>query len=413
MSDEETDALDPPDHDAEDVDIREMRTLLRRSDDPTTRRQAAEILGSVAESAPGRTESDIVDDLIDAVLLEDNDDVRATAINALIFHRSDNIDELIDAVVVRIDDDPTRAQIQERFEPWLAESQSEFRIVGARAMERYGDQSVTSLLTEIFSDADPRVQARAIRAYGSFDDVDVDPIEPMLTSRHALVQRAATSALSSIGTQAALEKLISVTDAHDETVRLAAVSELENLDSERAATALLRVFSTDSSSTVRNRALRSLVTLLSAGESVSLGAVLQSLRDRTGQAGLDVVANSLADIARTNDSTHTRIHAAWLLGELTLDVDDPDVSQPLLQLLLAEDRTIVELAAAYARKLQGNEVERYLQELLSRSELEGEIRTVIANVLSAVKNNSADALTNSPIEYTYVRRPRDYTDKHT
>lgn len=394
----------------EDVNIADIRALLHESTDSATRLQAVELLGTLADSvSPGERRA-IVDDLVGVVLDEQDTALRVAAIEALQVQEDETIDRLVEVTARRLGPDTSDAEIRDYFLPWLTAARSEFRIVGAAAMEAYGDPSVALELEEAFSDSDPRVRARAVTAYGSLDDgTRASVVDPLLRDNNGFVRRAAVRALGSIGSADAQDRLMSLTEADDRAIRRIALEHLGELDRPEAARALLRTVS-EETGTVRVVAMDSLLQLLAAGETVTMSIVLNYFERRTAPEDRVTIAEMLQEMATgMADSVERQVLAAWLLGELCRETDHADVRRRLVQLLAADTPAVSELAAAYGRLLDGEGIERELQTLLQKRELSQQRRERAERVLERVKHNAATTIVEQSISYTYVRQPSDYT----
>lgn len=398
----------------DDEDVADLRNLARRSSNPTTRMEAVNVLGEVGRDVRESTRREIVDDLTTVVLQDGNDDVRATAIDALYFLDSGNVDDLVGAIADRCENGDSGTDPGEYFRAWLTSSVSEFRIVGAAAMERFGDGSVVPELTDAFADSDPRVRARAVRAYGRLgEQVNARPIRTLLDDNRSLVRQAAARTLGNIGGETAFEVLVSAAQAEDSRLRLAAVEQLSGFDHPKSVVTLIRSL-VDNSSAVRHRGAVSLIDLLSTSRRIDVGDVPDRIESGTDAAEIRTLADTLFEVATgaNDEAVQHRIYAAWLLGELSQTETDSDLPQHLVELLQSGEDRVVDLAAAYLKRLEGEEIERELQMLISNSSLTPETREKTKTILRRVKRNGAATIVDQSIEYTYVQAPRDYTAKH-
>jgi HEAT repeat protein len=394
-----------------EVEVSDVRQLLRESPSPETRQQAAEMLGNVGGS-DGVSQREIVGDLIEAVLRDPDDEVRVAAIDAIQFLGSANLDRLVETLAEQARREDPGVDPAEHFLPWLTAERGESRLVGAAAMERYGNRSVLAELERALSDDDPRVRARAVRAYGGIDGAtDPEAVEPLLRDRSRAVRTAAGRALGEIGTGAACRSLVPATRAADEQLRLVAVSQLGEFDHPRAVTALIEAL-TDPSDAVRGRAADSLLRLLVAGERVDAGSVPDRIAAETSVSETEAVTGILAEVATAADAAERkRIHAAWVLGEVAGDFEDETRDHRLLD-VFRHGGAVGDLAAAYLRQHEGEAVERGLQEIIGDPETPAATRERAKEVLGRVKRNAAAVVVEQSIEYTYLQEPRDYTAKY-
>jgi HEAT repeat protein len=398
---------------AEEEEVADLRELLRHGSRPEARVQAANTLGEVGQSASESIQTVIIEDLIAVVVEDQNDEIRAAAIDSLYYIDSKNVDKLVSELTNQFNNGPTPKELANHFELWLTSTESEFRIVGAAAMERFGDESILSELEAAFEDPDPRVRARATQAYSQFDGVSAEPIESLLSDERALVRRAAAQTLGNIGGSTALEVLVSAMGASDSRLRLVAARQLGQFDQQRSVRVLVSAL-TDHSSNVRYRSAVSLLTVLSVTDRLDIGKVPATIRDEIDASELGTVADTVFEIVTdANDQgihRELQVYAVWLLGELS--VGDDKLAQSLVPLLQHSEQTVVDLTAAYLKRLEGEQIERELQRLISDSTATAEIRDRARTILRRVKRNAAAGIVDQSVEYTYVQSPKDYTIKH-
>jgi HEAT repeat protein len=401
---------------ADEEDIDNLRKLCQASPEPTMRVQAANVLGEIGDSVGESRRQEIVDDLITVVLRDDSDEVRATAIDALDLLDGDNIDKLVSVVSEQVKYSQTETDVASFFASWLDSSASEFRLVGAAAMEQFGGQSAVDELEAAFDDSDPRVRARAVQAYGTLDEeIRAGALEPLLEDDREIVRRAAARTLGRLDSEAAFDVLVAASRAADETLREAAVEQLVQFDRADAVVALIRAL-LDSSQRVRYRTAHSLLDMLSASDRITAGSVPEQISTEVDAAELTTLAETLFEIATDPDDDGTtrriRVHAVWLLGELLRSRSDHEMSRLLVMLLQSDMAAVTDLAAAYLKLLEGEGIERELQTLISDSTATPAGRSRAKTILKRVKRNAASAIVEQSIEYTYVQEPSDYTIKH-
>lgn len=402
--------LDPP---IDAADAEEICRLLHGGETVAVRAKAAAALGAIAGSK--QYASSVVEELRRAVLEDSASEVQARAIDSLYLYDPDNVDWLAEAIVRSIkggngDTDPGALVGR-----WLASDVSAFRLVGATAAPIVGvDQS--SQLLEAFRDDDRRVRSRAVESYVYTDpDPDHEPVERMLRDASSTVRRTAASALVEIGTDRALEGLLSVTDASDDQLQRIAVSELHRLDRRRTARALVAGIDTGSE-TVRRRAMVSLMQLCATGKTVRHEDASEYLIERLDPSlwpdiaaiGSDVVAT---DTGATIDRDAQQ-EGVQLLGELALDAGRETVSCELVSMLGITDERIRELTAEYLLELDGEALEAELRAMSRDSSAPPEARQRASAILKDLKQSMAETVDDHDIEYTYISRPADYTEKH-
>jgi len=395
--------------------------LLDAGNDAATRLEGVEALGNPSSSMTG-SERRIADRLLRVVLTDENATVRAEAIDALYFHGDRYIDELVARVADAVrrrdgDDDP-----QSVFLRWLTSGHAAYRMAGATGVGAAGSADspdATRRLREAFDDGDARVRARAVRSYAALGGEEVAPIRPLLRTPNRLVRRAAVDALVSIGTGDATDLLATAAADGGDRLRKTVVDRLADLDSPASATVLLDAMR-DPSLAVRRTAASSLARLLAAGDAVRGRDVRERLAsdspfgsDDADHARLfyDVTAGS----ASTRITTAAERHAMWLCGELAVsEAGSPDDAQRwLLDALAHEDAYVADIAAAYLPRLDGSGLEQALRALAADGGTDPDARARARSAIRRIKAQTAADAADRSLDYIYVRRPADYTEKRS
>lgn len=409
-SDGDTDQSTQPDG---ELDLSRVFSSLQRSRDPETRQRAVETLGNPSRSIH-ENKAQVVQTLIKTALTDESNTVRAEAINSLYFHGEEYIDRLVRTIADSTSETGGTEAARETFSQWLTADHAEFRMVGATGIRSFGDGKAVSEIKAALSDSDPRVQARAVGAYADLDPDSVDPIRPLLQTYNSHVRHAAVTALTRIGTPDALRTLASVRRSNDEALRRIAVEHLHKLDHGKSARILLTSLQ-DPSESVRRTAMISLIRLFAEGESVRPGEI-RDLLVTDDSFDRSELLDLLSAIVDGNGSDHatgeTRRYAVWLLGELTDSVDDHEAAELLLGPFQDSDTILADIAAAYFSRLETGIVDKELQLLLQKADLSPAVETRAELVLDKIRRNTASMIEARSIEYTYVRRPADYTKKH-
>lgn len=395
--------------------------LLDAGNDAATRLEGVEALGNPSSSMTG-SERRIADRLLRVVLTDENATVRAEAIDALYFHGDRYIDELVARVADAVrrrdgDDDP-----QSVFLRWLTSGHAAYRMAGATgvgAADSPDSPDATRRLREAFDDSDARVRARAVRSYAALGGEAVAPIRPLLRTPNRLVRQAAVDALVSIGTADATDLLATAAADGGDRLRKTVVDRLADLDSPASATVLLDAMR-DPSLAVRRTAASSLARLLAAGDAVRGRDVRERLAsdspfgsDDADPARLfyDVTAGS----ASTRITTAAERHAMWLCGELAVsEAGSPDDAQRwLLDALAHEDAYVADIAAAYLPRLDGSGLEQALRALAADEGTDPDARARARSAIRRIKAQTAADAADRSLDYIYVRRPADYTEKRS
>ena len=392
-----------------DSAVSQALSTLEGHTNPQARRRAVEALGSPSQSVRENRQR-VVETLIDTVLSDPDDDVRAEAINSLYFQGDEHIHDLVTEIVGT--NRPDHGTVRDTFTEWLTNSRSEFRMVGAAAMASFADE-VTPELESALTDDDPRVQARAVRAYGTLSSESIEPIRPLLQAPDSHVRHAAVSALTSIGTPDALEMLSTLVRTSDEQLRRIAAKHLYRLDRKQSARLLFSSLR-DRSERVQRTAMVSLIRLLAEGTSVDPGEVSDYLCT-TDTFDHPELAELLHAIVSEDGDDHatadTERYAVWLLGELSDRVDDETLLPWLIDALHHPDHLVADTAAAYLPQLDAPTLEKELRVLVSETD-SAEVADRAQRILDQLRQSTADAIEERAIEYTYLRYPSDYTEKY-
>lgn len=393
-----------------DSAVSQALSTLERNTNPQARRRAVEALGSPSQSVRDNRQR-VVDTLIDTVRSDPDDEVRAEAINSLYFQGEEYIEELVTEIVETTRPDPV--SVRTTFAEWLTNSHSEFRMVGATAMASFADE-VTPELESALSDDDPRVQARAARAYGTLSSESIEPLRPLLQAPDAHVRHAAVSALTNIGTPDALEMLASLVRTTDDQLRRIAAEHLCRLDRKQSARLLFPLLR-DRSEPVQRTAMISLIRLFAEGQSVAPGEVSEYVLT-TDSFDHDLLAEILHSIVSEEHDDHATVdterYAIWMLGELTERVDDRTLLPWLIEVLDHPDHLVADTAAAYLSLLDAPTLEKELQMVVSDADTSAEAAERAQRILDKLRQSTAEAIEKRSIEYTYLRYPSDYTQKH-
>jgi len=427
--------------------------LLDESNDAATRLEGVEALGNPSSSMTG-SERRIVDQLLRVVLTDDDPRVRAEAIDALYFHGDRYIEELVSRVAAAVRRRDAAADPRIVFARWLTSDEAAYRMVGATGLGAVGPSDTrgasdvasasssanagspdttdppdaTARLREAFDDGDARVQARAVRSYAALGGERIAPIRTLLQAPNALVRRAAVDALVSIGTPDATDLLATAADDGGNRLRKTVVERLHRLDRSESAEILLDAVR-DPSPAVRRAAAASLARLVAEGDVVRGRDVRERLlADRSGRSGAGgdegddrAVTRLLYQVAAGEQpdgvTPPTERHAMWLYCELVEHEEGRsgpgDEAVPrLLDALAHDDRYVADIAAAYLPRLDAPDLARAVRALAGDDAADPDARERARSVLKRLKRQTAASAADRSIEYVYVRRPADYTEKH-
>lgn len=392
-----------------DTDISELYNYLRAGSRPAVRQRAAERLGNLAEGADDYDEATVVEELTRAVVTDDDDRVRAEAIDALYLHGEENLQSLLTTLAQWVRRERPETDVRTFFCEWLDADHPEFRLVAVTAMRSLTVPAVADRLAERFDDPDDRVQIRAIRAYADLDEgVSVEPLQPLLRDDNARVRHATATALATIGTADALRALVPAARADSQQLRTIAVEQLHALDTRQSGQLLLQSL-TDPSPAVRRAAVVSLVRLFATGDAVSGRSIRRVLTTELAVEDQTTVARLLRDVIDEASDRLVQRHAAWLLGGFARIEDRTESRRWLVECLTHTDEVVADVAVGYLRQLDGEVIEKQLR-LVIQDDTASQAATERARtILDKIQADVAEQMRDRSIRYVYVRRPSDYT----
>lgn len=383
---------------------------LKHGDKAIIRQRAAELLGDFSEVSRQFDKQEITYELINAVLEEQDDGVRARAIDSLFRHGRESLEELI-TEMAEFDARETPDWVTSKtLVEWLDEEYPEFRMVAAAALGELGDEHAVPYLVEAFEDLDPRVRERAVRACGTIgDERAVDALADRIEDNKPAVQRAAANALAAIGTERALEALIPAVRADDEQVRLIAVSELSQFEDTTPIVVLVRALEDDSKQ-VREAAVLSLVELSNAAPEED-DEVRRVVTRQLQEADSDDIIPQFLDILEESTRTQVRRRVLWLLGRVIEpdDVGIEEVYETLIDVL--GDPRLSEYAENSLLKLQSDTLEKQLRIFVQGERGSSEATERAEALLERISTSEAAEVVRNSVNYTYVSDPADYTEK--
>ena len=387
-------------------DIDELVETLRRSDNPSIRRRAAEIIGGLFESddvdesdvlLEPETENElgievgdaethsVVDVLVSVVGSDDDEGVRAAAIDALDSHSQKAIERVVTELSDKELDSSAEWVAAKAFADVLDAEQPELRMAAATGLGRVGDPSVTAALVRRLKDSDPRVRERSARACGRIGDPRaVEALEERLRDDQRIeVRRAAAEALGEIGTEGAMRVLIDGAGDPNESIRRVVADSLGEFGSVAPVETLVE-FLDDDAEAVRRTAMFSMVEILSNAPPQRSHEVREATADELESATAGEVIPPLSEILTESSGTPQRRNAAWLLGRVVGTQHRALAREALVDALGDEDGMTAQFAATSLTRLDDPSLEAELLELVDDTEAEEEARSKALFVLGKI-----------------------------
>jgi HEAT repeat protein len=384
---------------------------LKRSEKTYVRKRAAEMLGNLTTIHNPEERQRVVEALVTAVREDEEDDVRAAAIDALYQRGEESFDHLLSELSGMELSESTNTTANQLLARWLSADRPEFRMVAATALGRREATAAVPELVEALTDSDVRVRARAATACGQIGDPRViDPLSKRLRDDRQHVREAAANALGTIGTDSALKELVPATQASSESLRLIAVDELANYGSAEPVIVLVEALD-DESSTVQRAAMLSLLELLTTASTDEAETVRVTVVDQLQRVDVRETVQPLLDIADDGTRPKHRQTAIWLLSRIVDDQHRSVAIDCLVGALDGEDEVTASLAEDGLKELASPELEKRLRMYLSREEGSPSSRDRAQNVLDVICDGSSGELVTTGVDYAYVDSPADYTDQ--
>lgn len=384
---------------------------LKRSEKTYVRKRAAEMLGNLTTIPNPEERQRVVEALVTAVREDEEDDVRAAAIDALYQRGEESFDHLLSELSGMELSESTDITANQLLARWLSADRPEFRMVAATALGQREATAAVPELVEALTDPDVRVRARAATACGRIGDPRViDPLSERLRDDRQHVREAAANALGTIGTDSALEKLVPATQASSESLRLIAVDELANYGSVEPVIVLVEALD-DESSTVQRAAMLSLLELLTTASTDEAETVRDTVVEQLQRVDVRETVPPLLDIAGDGKRPKHRQTAIWLLSRIVGDQHRSAAIDCLVGVLDDEDEVTTSLAEDGLKELASPELEKRLRMYLSRGEGSPASRDRVQNVLDEICDGSSGELVTTGVDYTYVDSPADYTEQ--
>jgi HEAT repeat protein len=362
-------------------DVQELIRLLREAEEARIRARAAESLGSFGDHVD---REDIVSALLEAAQ-SDDENVSATAIDALAEFGGDAIEELVGEMAgVDLGGDAADWVTAKAYVEALDADVPELRRAAAPGLGELETTDAVEPLTRTFEDPDPRVRARSARASGLIGDPRAtEPLSGLLEDPHGGVRREAAEALGYLGSRQALQALFPLYEDEDERVRRVAVGAFGNFENDRPVSYLVDALE-DEVATVRRRAVYSLVELLSNVPTERSHEIRETVVDELAARDEPSVVVPLVEILEESSQSPQRRNTAWLLGRVTEEAGRDRVTDALIDALADDDRMVRQFAATSLAELGGDGVEDRLLPIVKDDEESAAVRAQAVFTLGKV-----------------------------
>lgn len=369
---------------ARDNELDELCERAKHSDSAAVRRRAALMLGDVSDPEDDRT----VDVLVHLVTEDEDDAVRAGAVDALDELGTDAVERLL-ARKAGVNPDGANWVAVRAFARALSADVPEFRMAAANALGRIGDSDAVGPLVKRLDDPDPHVRERVCHALGRIGDPrPVGKLQEMLSDDHGAVKAAAADALGTIASGPALAALLDLLDDGNPSIRRVAASALGNASSAKPVPRLAAALG-DEHDTVRSAAVFSIIELLANAPTKQSHQVREAVVSELREADDDTVLGPLVEILAEASQARQRRNAVWFLGRVTSEQPPDAVVDALVDALSDDDRMTAQFAATSVTELEGHGVESALVGLLRDDDAPTDARAKAAFALGDVGGSRA------------------------
>ncbi|MFP4530462.1 MAG: HEAT repeat domain-containing protein [Halodesulfurarchaeum sp.] len=338
-------------------DIPKIIEVLEKSDNPTVRERAAEILGNFDE-----TGEDGIEALIEVVETDENEAVRAAAIDALT--SLDAVNGLLEALGRDVPEDAADWAKAESFVEDLTAAAPELRMAAANVLGLLENENAVGPLVNALDDPDSRVRARVARAIGRIGDPSAaGALVDHLHGEPLGVRREIADALGYLGNADALDGLLSVANDENEAMRRTVAASLGRFGNPEPIDALVDMLG-DESDLVRRAAVFSLIEILSNVDSTKSDELRQLVVERMSASDDPSIVESLAEIVEEGTQLHQRRNAVWMLGRVAGEASERRAIDTLIDVLGDEDQLIQQFAATSLAEIGTRRVETALLEVV-------------------------------------------------
>lgn len=387
--------------------VDELAEVLRHSDSDSVRRRAAEIIGDLAADRDPDLDEHVVEVLVTASASDDDESVRAAAIEALDRYGPPALERLVTEVTDHTTGPAQAPGSKRAFLDVVDAEEPELRMAAVTGLGHVGDPSVTPKLVERLDDEAPRVRRRAATACGRIGDPSAVPaLRARFGDTDAAVRRTAGEALAEIGGNDALSALRQFATAEHPSLRRNAVDALGRFGGLEAVDVLADALE-DDVRRVRRTAMYSLVECVTDAVPHLSHDVRSAVIERLRSAPAGDVVPVLTEILSEGTGVPQRRNAAWLLGRVAADEYRPRALDALFETVLDAPSTTARVAAASLVELEASELESRLLAVVDDESKPTETRSVVVFVLARVGDASTRTALESVYERTTDERVRD------
>lgn len=398
----------------------ELIRHIRDHDDQHVRYGAAGILAESADTFAEKVTPQTQQALINCVLTEPSELVRANVLDVLLAVDESMFDTIITRLEANPQSTPTETPYPLILTKWHSSNRSSVRFLAVVGFGRVRSQStINKLRTTLSQETDLRVLRRAIEEAGTVgDETFVSPIQEYLRAGNDefqqstrseqidAVKEAAVEALVKIGTDAAYEALVAASRSTDDELKEHVIGEIGRFGARETVDLVVDELDDDTNESIREEAAEGVITTFTETEFDDGDAVRQQAIEKIADDVSTDVSTEFASIVEESPHKSEQRNAAWLLGQL--ESSSEETIDCLIDSLDDEDPDLRKIASASLTKLDEAHVEDKIESFLDTVEADSEAHTLASFVQSNLQNTAAEAK-KEMIEYTHVTDPSDYT----
>lgn len=393
---------------------------LRDHDDENVRFGASGVLAESVEEFKEAVTPEAQEVLVDSVLNDPSDAVRANVISILLEIDESTLDTVVTRLQAEPEATPTGTPYPLILTKWHSKPKPELRYLAVVGFERVGSASAAQKLrTTIKRENNMRVLKRAIKAGGKIgDETFVTPIQEQLRVEDAQydssvneeqireVKEAAVQALVRIGSNAAYEALLTASRGTDEQLKEQVLSEIGKFGAEDTVDVIVRELDNDENDELRKEAAEGVITTFRESEFDEGDSIRQQTIDKISEEVSIDVSTEFASIVAESPRKSEKRNAAWMLGQLESTSDE--TVESLLTALQDDDANLRQIATASLTKLDPTEIEPKIDAFIDEIDSESEAYQLASFIKSNLKDEAEEAK-KELVDYSYVASPSDYT----
>lgn len=385
---------------------------LASNEQLAVRRRAAALLAEHSNAI--ERDSGHSSQLVTVVLQETDDTVRAKAVETLLSVEDGVIDTLIDRIESDTEPTPTESPHPLLFFQWLDSKHAVLRELAVGGLGRVATHSVVLVpkLATACDDPNPRVRKRALEECARVgDERCVDAVADCLTSDRQAIRAAAVHALIEIGTDNAIETLLSAAEHDDLAVRRTVLRNLGTVGSLVVFGCLLHGVASGPES-IRDAAVAAMTELIAEAPPEESHTVRETVVTQLATLPDRDIVPRVIDLVADAEKPAIRRNAAWLLGQIADDEPRQSVTTCFINALRDTDNETAKIAASNLGRIDDPAIIGQLESFIKANDLRSETLSRADFVREQITDDGATDHRKNAVVYTKVSEPADYTVQH-